>query len=41
MEAATFIVRVDDIVRALEPLAALPDWPPPGPPPPIPPDERE
>jgi hypothetical protein len=41
MEAATFIVRVDDIVRALEPVAALPDWPPPGPPPPIPPDERE
>lgn len=41
MEAATFMLRVDDMVREIEPAAALPDWPPAGPPPPIPLDEQE
>lgn len=41
MEAATFVLRVDDMVEDLEPMGALPDWPPAGPPPPKPVDERE
>lgn len=40
-EAATFIVRVDDLVGRLTSQGALPPWPPSGPPPPIPPEEQE
>lgn len=40
-EAASFIVRVDDLVGGLAPQARLPEWPPPGPPPPIPSEEQE
>ena len=41
MEAATFTLRVDDMVSALEPASALPEWPPAGPPTTKPVDERE
>lgn len=41
MEAGTFTLRADDRLRAVEVLAPLPDWPPPGPPPEIPLEERE
>ncbi|HEX2154264.1 MAG TPA: S-layer homology domain-containing protein [Acidimicrobiia bacterium] len=41
-EAATFTVRVDDMLRSVKTLT-VPDvqWPPSGPPPPKPPEERE
>lgn len=42
MEAATFMLRVDDIVRSeTVQTQALVEWPPEGPPPEIPIDERE
>ncbi len=41
-EAATFLLRIDDMLRSLEVLSEpLPDWPPDGPPPEKPPEERE
>ncbi|CAN5859416.1 hypothetical protein BH23ACT5_BH23ACT5_11420 [soil metagenome] len=42
-EAATFMLRVDDLRTTIQPLSApaLPEWPPPGPPAEVPLDERE
>jgi hypothetical protein len=42
-EAASFFVRIDDLIQPLAPASVEPppDWPPPGDPPPIPPDERD
>lgn len=40
-EAGTFTLRIDELLRSLQTLAPLPDWPPDGPPPPKPPEERE
>jgi hypothetical protein len=41
MEAGTFVLRADDILRSLTVLAPAPEWPPPGPPPEVPAQERE
>jgi hypothetical protein len=40
-EAATFIVRIDDLAGRLAPQSQLPQWPPSGPAPPVPPEEQE
>jgi hypothetical protein len=42
-EAASFFLRVDNLLEPLPPATVDPpaDWPPPGDPPPIPPEERD
>lgn len=41
MEAATFLVRSDNLIAVVATLAELPEWPPAGPPPEKPVEERE
>ena len=40
-EAATFLLRIDQLRRTLQPQAPLAPWTPSGPPPPVPADEQE